>query len=109
KGLQQHGLCCFLFYPPCLKIKEGFFVKLTGGAAMRTFYIVSPNLQLRFGVDGGIIGEQNISVGLKGVCFLCVRSHKYLSVEYAFTVLVHDPLVQFVAEGVGFLMVCYSM
>ena len=58
------------------------------------------NLQLRLGVDHGVVGEHQVLVGLLGIGLLRVLADEDLAVEDRVRLAVQDALVQLVAGGV---------
>ena len=67
---------------------------------MRAAHVVGKDLQLRFGVDDRVPGEQQVLIGLFGIGLLRVLPHKNLAVEDPGRAPVQDPLVEFMAAAV---------
>ena len=63
-------------------------------------YVVGVDLQLRLGVDRGIVGQQQGLVGLLGVGLLGVLANEDLAVEDAVGLAVENALVQLMAGAV---------
>src|SRR5262249_30642837 len=79
------------------QIEKSGFVHLADGRAVRTFYVVSVDLQLRFGVDLGIIAKQKIAIGLLGVSFLGVLVHDDAPMENTARLPVQNAVVELAA------------
>src|SRR5258708_2647607 len=68
---------------------------------MRAFDVVGVNLQLWFGIDGGVVGEQQIFVGLLGVGLLGGLAHEDSAVKNALGFAIEDSVVILVAIAAG--------
>src|SRR5690606_24462097 len=66
---------------PRPQVKQRFVIKLADGAAMAALHVVCENLQLRLGVYGRLLSDQQVIVLLKGVGLLCIEAHEYLAIE----------------------------
>src|SRR5690606_40674875 len=109
KGMHQQypGLC--FADSPRPQVKKCFGVKLADCAAVTAFYIVSKDLQLRFGINRRLLTNQHIVVLLEGVCFLCILADKYLAVEYRRGCILRNILIPFVAFAMWFEVVYDGM
>ena len=67
---------------------------------MRALDVVGEDLELRLGVDGRVVGQQQRLVRLLGVGLLGVLADEDLAVEDAVALAVEDALVQLVAGAV---------
>ena len=67
---------------------------------MGAFHIVRVNFQLRLGVRGGVIGEQEILVGLFGVGLLRELPNEDAPMENALRFVIQDAVEIFVAGAV---------
>ena len=73
------------------QVKERRIVELANGRAVAAFDVVGVYLEFRFGVDLGLLGEQEIVIGLVGIgpigAFvddgLAVPDTAALAIEYA--------------------------
>ena len=79
------------------QIKKRLVVQLADGRAVGAFDIVGKNLQLRFGVDDGVLREDEIAIGLLGVGFLGVLPDENFAVENAVRAVGQDAVIKFVA------------
>ena len=68
--VHEQCLRLFLRNPARLHVKHRLVVELADGATVRTFDVVGKNFELRFGVDGRFVAEQNVVVLLECVGFL---------------------------------------
>src|SRR5262249_3112329 len=100
EGIGQQAAGLVLTDAAGLQIKRRLGIKLADRRPVRAFHVVGENLQLRLGVDGGVIGQQQRLVGLLGIGFLGVLANENLAVENALTVAVENALVQLVAGAV---------
>ena len=82
------------------QVEDRFVVELADRGAVRAFHVVGEDLQLRLGVDGRVVGQQQRLVGLLGVGLLGVLADEDLAVEDAAGLAVEDALVQLVAGAV---------
>src|SRR5260370_8418496 len=64
-----------------LQVEDGLLIELANRRPVRATNIVSVNLQLRFGMDGGVFGKNEIPVCLLGVSLLRVRTNDDLPVK----------------------------
>src|SRR5690606_3073967 len=101
KSVEQQALRLQFINASRLKIEECLFVQLTYCTAVRTLYVIGPNLQLRFGIDNRIFGEENIVVLLKGVGLLSVLTDKDLPIKHSYALIGKNNLVQLVGFSVG--------
>ena len=59
---------------------------------MAAFHVVGVDLQLRLGIDFGVVRQQQVAVGLVGITVLRIGMHDHLAVEYrAGRAGQHDP------------------
>ena len=68
---------------------------------MRALHVVSVNLELRLGVDDGVLRKQEILVALLGVGLLGVLAHDDLAVEDSRRSAVEHAFVKLAAAAVG--------
>src|SRR5664279_5140943 len=83
-----------------LQVEQGFGVELADGGAMGAAHIVGEDLQLGFGIHHGVVGEDQVLIGLLGIGLLGVLADDDLAVEYGVGLAVEDALVEFVAGAV---------
>src|SRR5262245_50865302 len=76
---------------------------------MRTFHIISVDLELRFCINGGVIAEQYVLAALVGVGFLRILAYTDLAVKNACAFSTDNSLIQFVAFAVRLFMVHQGM
>ncbi len=84
---------------------------------MRAFYIIRPNLELRFGIDDGVVRKEDIVVLLESIGLLRILTDEDLSIENASTLVSQYSLVKLVGfrmrNGVVHIGVvvhmCFSM
>ncbi len=107
--IKHHGPRRVFMNPPSPEIEQCLFIKLTRCTTVRTFHVVGPDFQLRLGVNGSLIRQQNITVGLKRIGLLRIGSHKDLSVENAPCLIINDSLLHFVAECIRLTMIHNGM
>ena len=72
---------------------------------MSTLDVVGKDLQLRLGVDHGVLGQQQVLVGLLGVRLLSVLVHVDLAVENPLRSAGEDAFVELAAAAVRLLVV----
>ena len=76
---------------PRAQIEEGALIELACRCAVRTLHIVAVDEQLWLGMHSGGGREQQVAVGLVGVCAGCSRQYRHKSLEGAFgTVVEHE-------------------
>ena len=109
KSIHQQGAGLFFRDAPGLKVEKGFFVELADRAAVGAFNVIGENLELRLGVDRGLITDQNIVVLLKGIRFLGDFIDYDLTVEDAGGVLPVNALIILMALTIGLPMVYQSV
>ncbi len=68
---------------------------------MGALHVVGEDLESRPGVDLGVVGEQQVLVGLAGIRTGRVRPHDDASVEHPMPAFVHDSLVELAAGAPG--------
>src|ERR1035437_8131461 len=83
-----------------LQVEERFAVELADGGAMGAAHIVGEDLQLGFGIHHGVVGEDQVLVGLLGIGLLCVLADDDFAVEDGVGLAVENALVEFVAGAV---------
>ena len=83
------------------QVENRFVVQLADGRAVRAFHVVGVNFQLRLGIDAGILGKQQILVGLLGVGFLGDLADQDAAVENAPGPPIEDAIEILVAVAVG--------
>ena len=86
--------------PRATQVEDRLAVKLADGGAVRAFDVVGENLELRLGVDGRVVGQEQRLVGLLGVGLLGVLADEDLAVEDAVGLAVEDALVKLVTGAV---------
>mgnify|MGYP001601567081 CR=1 FL=1 len=64
-----------------LQVKQLRRIQLADGRAMGTLHVVGKDFELRLGIDGRVIRQQQYLVGLLGVGLLGVFANKDLAVE----------------------------
>ena len=69
---------------------------------MRAFHVIGINLELRLGVGGRVVGQQQIFVGLLGVGFLGDFAHQNAAVENPLGLVIKDAVEIFVAGAMRF-------
>ncbi len=105
EGIGQQPAALVAADAPCPQVKQLFLVELADAGAMGTLHVVGVDFQLRFGVNDGIVGQQQRLVGLLGVGLLGVGVNVNLAVEDAAGPAVEDALVQLVAGAIRLGMV----
>ena len=83
------------------EIKNRLLVHLADGGAVGAFDVVGEDFELGFGVNDGVVGEEEVAVGLFGVGFLGVLADKDFAVEDAVGAPGEDAVVEFVAFATG--------
>ena len=84
------------------EIENAFVVQLADGRAVRAFHVIGINLELRLGVGGRVVGQQQIFVGLLGVGFLGDFAHQNAAVENPLGLVIKDAVEIFVAGAMRF-------
>ena len=83
--------------PAGAQIENGLVVQLADRRAVGAFHVVGVDLQLRLGVGGGVVGEQQVLVGLLGVGLLRDGPDEDATVEDALGFVVEDAVEILVA------------
>ena len=81
------------------EIKDLLVIELADAGPVRAFHVVCVNLQLRLGIDYGVVGQEQSSIGLLSIGLLCVLMDDHFAVEHAVGSPIEDALVQFVARA----------
>src|SRR5260370_17918893 len=81
EGMHQQIARLFLRDAARLQVEDGLLIELANRRPVRATNIVGVNLQLRFGMDGGVFGKNEIPVCLLGVSLLRVRTNHHLPVK----------------------------
>src|ERR1051326_9586857 len=87
------------------QIEERLGVQLADGGAVGAAHVVGENLQLGFGIDDRVVGEDQVLVGLLGIGLLGVLADNDAAVENRVGFAVQNPLVEFVAGAVRLGMI----
>ena len=83
-----------------MQVEERFGVELADGGAVRAAHVVGADLQFGFGVDDGVVGQDQILVGLLGIGLLRVFADDDLAVEDGVGFAVQNAFIEFVAGAV---------
>ena len=76
--MEQHLAGHFQPDPACAQIEDRFRIKLTDRRAVRAFYVIRKNFELRLRVYRGVIRKQQVAIRLFRIGFLCLRPHEDL-------------------------------
>src|SRR5215510_3147931 len=90
---------------PRSQVEHHFLVHLADGRAVRALDVVGEDLELRFGVDLGILGQEERLVRLLRIGLLRVRTHDNPAVEDGARMVADDAFVDFTAAAVGFRVI----
>src|ERR1019366_1314441 len=88
-----------------LHVEDGLLVELANRRTVCATNIVGVNLQLGFGMDGGVFGKNEIPVCLLGVSLLRVRTNDDLPVKNRGGCSAEDALIQLMARAMGLRMI----
>ena len=83
------------------QVEQRLGLDLPGGGAVAALHVVGVDHQAGLAVDLGILGKQQVLVGLPGVALLGVAAHHHLAAEHGAGVAVEDALVVEAAGAVG--------
>ena len=72
---------------------QGFFFNFSNCCTMSTFYVISINFQLWFGIYSCIITQQDVFIRLKCIGNLCIFSLEYFPIECSRRFIFNNPLV----------------
>src|SRR5450759_5155103 len=103
--MQQQIARLFLRDAARLQVEDGLLIELANRRPVRATNIVGVNLQLRFGMDGGVFGKNEIPVCLLGVSLLRARTNDDLPVKNRGGYSAEDALIQLMARAMGLRMI----
>jgi hypothetical protein len=83
KRQQQNVACSGLGKAARAQIEQRILIDLADSRAVSALHVVCVDFKLRLGIDLRIVREQQITVGLLGVSFLCVFMDDDAPVKYA--------------------------
>src|ERR1035441_5365753 len=83
------------------QVEQGLLIECTHGCAVGALHVVGEDLESWSGVNLGVLGEQQVLIGLAGVRTRRAWPHDDTSVEYSVAAFVHDSLVQLAAGATG--------
>jgi hypothetical protein len=109
EGVDEEGLSAVMGDAACPKVEERILVELAGRGAVRAGHVVRIDLELGFGVDRGLIAEQDVPVRLVGIDLLGIAIYVDLSVENPFGPVIEDPFVELVGVAVRLQVVHHGM
>src|SRR5690625_2906028 len=75
KSVNKKFFCLLFIQSSAFQIENLILVQLAYCSAVRTNHVIGKNLQLRLGVDKTFTGKQQVSVFLKRINFLSVRTY----------------------------------
>ena len=75
------------------QVEELVFVELADGGAVCALDVVGEDFELRLRVNGGVLREKQVAVGLLRICLLRARTHVDLAVEHRARAVVNDGFV----------------
>ena len=87
-----------------LHVEKGGLVELSGGGAVRGFYIVGVDFQLWLGAHFGGVGEKEVPVGLMRFGLLRVRNYFEVSDEVSAAVVIEDEFDELVGCSTAYVM-----
>src|SRR3989442_4208965 len=105
EGMHQQIARLFLRDAARLQVEDRLLIELANRRPVRATNIVGVNLQLRFGMDGGVFGKNEIPVCLLGVSLLRVRTNDDLPVKNRGGCSAEDALIQLMARAMGLRMI----
>ena len=85
-------------------IEKGCLVQLADGRTMSAFHIVGVDLELGFGIDLGVGGEQQVLVALRRVGFLRTRLHHDSAMKHRVATVTEHAFVTLAAGALGRVM-----
>ena len=88
-----------------LQVEDGLLIELANRRPVRATNIVGVNLQLRFGMDGGVFGKNEIPVCLLGVSLLRVRTNDDLPIKNRGGCSTQNAFIQLMARAMGLRMI----
>ena len=100
KGMDQHPTGGLGIDAASPQIENGLFIQLTYGGTVCAFDIVGVDLQLGFGIDGGVLGKEQVLVRLLGIRFLGGLLHEDAAMENALGAPLQNAIVIFMAVAV---------
>src|SRR5262249_4473441 len=83
KGIDQEALCRLFADTAGTQVEQGFFAELPYRRPVAAFYVVGIYFELRLGVDGRLIADDQVVVLLKGIGLLRILVDIDLAVEDA--------------------------
>ena len=88
-----------------LQVEDRLLIELANRRPVRATNIVGVNLQLRFGMDGGVFGKNEIPVCLLGVSLLRVRTNDDLPIKNRGGCSTENAFIQLMARAMGLRMI----
>src|SRR5260370_32552088 len=92
-----------------LQVEDRLLIELANRRPVRATNIVGVNLQLGFGMDGGVLGKNEVPIGLLRVSLLRVRTNDDIPVQNRGGWSDQDVLVQLIASPLCVRMTAYRV